>query len=436
MVWIIGFLFIMFIRPQDWVGSPVYGWPLYYIAIIGGLLAAMIGRKTEPNNLKTPVNVLLLIYLFIILLSNIVKGDVATGFDQIIAFGKRAIVYFMFIMLIDTPKKLKQALFYSMLFTAALGLQGIYQFQHGGIGWANQVLHTIGNMEGVDYQAIFAEQGARIFWIGLWDGPNVLCLAYLMTVAFCLTNIADIKKSFISKLIYLASFILLCYGIYLTNSRGGFMALGLVLLVFIFMRFKLKTAIISLLICIPVFLAVQPSRMAELNSEEESAHERTWIWEQGLNIFMDNKLIGVGKGKYAANNDIGFAAHNNYLAAAAETGIVGIMVYFALIYFATKSVLVVYLDRLRVKVHDDIFNMTTSVVPAIIGFCFGTFFVLMEHDILFIYFALCSSVYLMARKQNSTIVLKITKMDWALITVSVVGILYFIRLITEGKIFA
>lgn len=430
MFWIIAFLFILFIRPQDWPGNPIYGWPVYYIVMIGALALILVKKKIELKELKTPVNYLLAAFLALAFISNMLNGDIAAGIEQVITFGKRIIVYFIFIILLDSPKKIRQTLFYSMIFTAILGLQGIYQSTHG-VGWADQVLHSIGGGGVIHYNDIL-----RTFWIGLWDGPNVLCLAYLMAVAFCLNSLFDGAKPFLAKIIYLVSLSLLCYGIYLTNSRGGFMALGLIILIFIFMRFKIKRAVFVLLLCAPVFLMLQPSRMSELNSQEESAHERTWVWEQGLNVFMANKIIGVGKGQFSRNNDIGLAAHNNTLAAVAETGIIGGIIYFALFYFSVKGALIVYRDRLRSNVNDDLFNLSIAIVPAIMGFYFATFFVLMEHDILFIYFALCTSIYLIARRHNSALVLKASVKDWIYITLSVAGIIHFIRLIAEGKIFA
>lgn len=428
------YLIILFIRPQDWQGSPFYGLPLNDIILIAALVYAFIRRASLSRDINVPHNNLIWAFLTITFLSNAVNGNIALGFDQITVYLKRIVVYIVFLLLLDSPKKIQQALFFSMILAVILSFQGIYQSIHG-VGWAQQILHSMSRKLVGDPKLQFEWLGHRTFWIGTWDGPNVLCIVYLMAVPYCLVNFLNRNKSFLLRIFNGVCFFLLSYGIYLTNSRGGFVVFGFVILAVLLLRFGLKKGVIAALILLPMFFFLQPSRMSMLTTEESSAHERTWLWEQGLNILNENRLFGIGKGEFAQSSGSGVVAHNNYVSAMAETGFLGLLVYLALIYMSIKSTFIVYQKTIENKKKDLLHPLSMIICTASAGFFFVTFFVLMEQDILFIYFALCASLYLAAQNKKIVSPLKINAKDWSLICLSALSMIILIWLIAEKEIF-
>jgi len=423
-------LLTLFIRPQDWAGSPLYGLPLNQVSVWGGLIAGVINQSKAGRDLKTPHTFLIIAFVLLSFISNAVHGDAGFGFSQCVAFFKRFLVYVMFLLLLDSPKKVKQTFFIIMVFTVILSFQAIYQSQHGGMGWAHQILHTSGNLDEKGNLQIPVFDG-RTFWIGLWDGPNVLCLAYLIAVPFCFGNIIKKGKSFVYKFINLFSVGMLVFGIYLTNSRGGFLSLGAMILLFVVFRFGVKKGIILAMVCLPLFLIFSPSRMKELNSKEDSAHERTWTWERGLRMAKENPVFGIGRGKFPLQT--GLVAHNNYVSSMSETGYFGLLLYIALVYLTIKSCFVVY--RATALNDDEIKDLSLSVVIAAIGFFFATFFVLMEHDVLFVFWALTATCYVLARSEFKDLKLEFNLRDWINSFGITCGVIILIWLIAEKEIF-
>lgn len=129
----------------------------------------------------------------------------------------------------------------------------------------------------------------------------------------------------------------------LTKSRGGFFDL---LLVFIFLkswegltsiRFVFRSIIIASLLFVMVFLSYTSfdSSMLLFSDSDSTIVGRLGLWENGINIFKDNILFGVGFYEgYLANNP-----HNFVIDILMRSGIVGLFVFlliFCSIFFNVK----------------------------------------------------------------------------------------------------
>ncbi len=132
-------------------------------------------------------------------------------------------------------------------------------------------------------------------------------------------------------------------GIALTGSRGGVLALGAVALHFLFLAKKRRPAVFVLL-CLgaAVVLGVADDSLwerfraigDETDYNFEARDGRLEIWKEGLHLFTQHPLTGVGIGQFsAALGMIGSGAfktaHNSYIQIAAELGLAGIAAYLA-----------------------------------------------------------------------------------------------------------
>ena len=137
----------------------------------------------------------------------------------------------------------------------------------------------------------------------------------------------------------------------LTLSRGGAIGLACVWLLLMAKNIKKKSTIFIAVMLILTFVLFVPSTFWErmntisLDPTEGSASMRKKINLRGLELFSENFLIGVGIGNFRYEilpyfpelNWRNIASHNMYLEIAAETGIIGIGLFLAIIFYALNT---------------------------------------------------------------------------------------------------
>ncbi|MCK4810114.1 MAG: O-antigen ligase family protein [Candidatus Omnitrophica bacterium] len=430
MIAIYFFLITLFIRPQDWQGSLVYGWPVNDFIVIAGLFIAFANASKNKRQDITPVGWFLFAFICFGFITNIVNGNFDAGTQQFVNLFKRFCVFVMFVFIVDSPKKIKKVLFFSVLLCSILGVQSIHQ-SITGVGWARQALHTNSNMMHQTSLMDFHKYGGRSFWIGLWDGPNVLCFPFLFCIPFCLENIFRKKNKSLQKMTYTVIFALLSYGICLTKSRGGFIAFMCIVAMFFIVRFKARKALIICLLVLPIIYNSVPERMKVLNSEEKSAHERTWTWEQAFYMAKSNPIFGIGKGQFRVQTE--YFSHSNYVENLSEMGFPGLLIYLSLLYWPLKNLFKIF-NRYRNKLNDEFLLMSRVLFLTIVGFAVATTFVLMELDILYILCALSASFVLSAKNHIKNFNFNISFNDWGMLVALTIFITIGIWLIAIKEI--
>lgn len=143
----------------------------------------------------------------------------------------------------------------------------------------------------------------------------------------------------------------------LTVSRGGFIGL---LLVAVMLMFRLGTAAVSRRVVILAVVGLlltfaAPARywdvMSTIWSPKESASyvesgvfSRIEVWRQGLTLFLDNPVTGVGIGLYEIAEGLSHggrglwkAAHNSFIQLATELGIFGFVLFVTLLALSVRN---------------------------------------------------------------------------------------------------
>ena len=159
------------------------------------------------------------------------------------------------------------------------------------------------------------------------------------------------------KFLMLSSLPILFLGLALTFSRGGFIVMILVLLL-VWYRFARERRI-GLLIMTVLFLItlslVLPSVfwdrvetiLPTIQAREGTVGIRIGVWEMGMEMFRDRPMTGVGLGnfvvavpRYAHGEGMTskLTAHNTYVEAAAETGLIGLGLFLLLQVLAIRAV--------------------------------------------------------------------------------------------------
>jgi O-antigen ligase len=72
---------------------------------------------------------------------------------------------------------------------------------------------------------------------------------------------------------------------------------------------------------------------------EEDLGGRVPIWKESITAFLEHPILGVGGGAFRTVNSFKKAAHNTYLSVLAELGVVGFLLFFAILAVVSYSIM-------------------------------------------------------------------------------------------------
>lgn len=202
------------------------------------------------------------------------------------------------------------------------------------------------------WQTPFLEFEQRL--TGLLLDPNAyggyLDVMFLLQIPLLLD-----KRNLLPKWLMWLNVILLLLGILLTFSRSAWIGLAigaLVLLWFYKIRFGIRIVTASASVVTLVFLIfgtefVDP--IVALASRQEQIVARWGYIQKGLSYWANNPLLGIGIGAFPQLDPSKAIIHNTYIWLLVETGIIGFLVFIALIYRGVRNFLIsvklLYEDR-------------------------------------------------------------------------------------------
>ena len=132
---------------------------------------------------------------------------------------------------------------------------------------------------------------------------------------------------------------ILIYGVFMTHSRGGLLAL--MAIVVVAMRRRVGT-VPSLLIAGTLFGASMALNFTGgRNISAESGSDRTSLWGQGMQILQAHPFFGVGYAQMPEFTDVHLTAHNSLVVCAVELGFIGLFFWCLFLYSTMESALIV-----------------------------------------------------------------------------------------------
>lgn len=392
------YLIALLVRPQDWFG-PFIGLPTGFVITLAMFVGGLFNYLSDRSRYEIPHNWLLPLYIVVIFASTLVNVGFENALFQGITFGKRAVLFFAIVWLVNTRERAYFTVWSFLLLLLFLSFQAVLQAQTG-LSWGGQTV-----MPG--YQEI------RVRWHGDWDGPNSYALLFVLGVAMTMEFIFG-PYGMLTRLWAVGLSSMYFVAVFYTNSRGAVLALlGMVALYFKD-RFSKPVAISLAAIAVVGITTLGPSRMSEINTKESSAHERSWAWEQGLEMLRHNPVLGVGRGEFSRRVDSGLLAHNNYVQNFAELGLLGFFIFMSLLWFTWRGGYL--MSRLPVVNDARLPSLGRMITGAIAGYCLVTFFVVMELDILYFTLGLCTAMYCIARREMPELpVQRLTRWDISMV---------------------
>ena len=248
------------------------------------------------------------------------------------------VFYFIVINTIRDKKQLFDLLTVFALSGALVCLYGVAQYL---FGWNI-------NQAWMDEQ-MFGDIRMRIY--STLENPNVLGEYILLVLPVCI-GLMWVKRGAPAKLVYAAIATVAAAALILTSSRGCWIGSMVAAAVFVtFAAGKLWGLVLLILPFVPMFLPESIiNRFASIGDMGDSSTSyRVYIWMGTLNMLKDFWLSSIGMGSeaftavypfYSYNAVVAPHSHNLFLQILVEAGVVGIVVFLAVLFLFYKNLAV------------------------------------------------------------------------------------------------
>ena len=236
--------------------------------------------------------------------------------------------------LLDTPGKQKTVM---LIFSISAVASAFYALQNAG--------------QSVDFETYMIDEA------GLTDNANSAARYFTIAMVF-ITYLRSTQKNQLLKAIGLLGIILTYLGVLVTLSRTGVILLiiaqGLIILLEPQRKQKFSLVLAFSLALVVVLLFSEnlfkylESFVPTIQQGTDTVGVRYNLWRSGWNMWLDHPIKGVGIGMFI--NKVGpyiyqlegphlwrSVAHNTYIQVLSETGIVGFLLFMALVYFSLRN---------------------------------------------------------------------------------------------------
>jgi O-antigen ligase len=334
-LWLVAFTAVLFFRPQD----QIPGLEVFHLAELTAIfgLAAMAVRRLGRGLPVAHVNTDLIGVIVlggVILLSvpfSIWPGGSLKVFTDI--YIKVILIFALMMSTITSPKRIQQMTWVMIVASAYIGGRAIFDYVRGvNLVEGDRVRGAVG---------------------GMFENPNDLALNLVTFLAPTLFIIIQDRRP--SRRLFASLCAVLMLGaIVCTKSRSGFLGLVAMGAVVGFYTIRARPGVVlaGLLACalaVPVMPSSFWDRMDSImNGEEDqtgSREARLRLFSQGLQVFVDNPLTGVGAGQFKNYNDPTVTqekwrvTHDVWLQVASELGIFGLITFTFLVIRSYRATL-------------------------------------------------------------------------------------------------
>lgn len=200
--------------------------------------------------------------------------------------------------------------------------------------------------------------------------------------------------------------------IVLSQSRMGVLVFLLVMGLALLRRAGSWGIVLGLILLPPVLLlGGRDSADADASSKE-----RLDLIADALSMIRRSRGLGVGMGRFADESSTGLTAHNSYLLAASETGIIGIALFSLMLYAAIKVPLFLWFGK--EELDPGLERWAPALTITLASAYVGIFFLSWAYkEILYILLGLSAALYGAARKANPELRITLSAREIVLVTI-------------------
>jgi hypothetical protein len=359
--------FVLLVRPEELFGDFAGG--RLYLVVMCLCIPAAMGRIIDrlARLKQDPVSCCVLAFYLFTVASCVIPLGVTAAKDVAIEFGKVVIAYFVGLAALSTPRAFLNYLVVLPLLIA--GIAGIGLLSFHGYAFEEAVPQVIQNDYDADGEPI---SYPRLSSSGVFNDPNDLCLVLAVGLALCGYHL--IERA--STLAIMMSLVLAPYFIYalmLTQSRGGLLAVSIMIISLLMSRFGAKRAVPLATIAVLGLIVLAGGRQSSISPGSGTAQSRIQHWSDGLMLLPSSPLLGIGYRQY--EEECGQVAHNSYVHAFVETGLLGGIAFAGVFFVALLGLTrTPRIEDAETSTEEEEANHSRPfVIAAIAGYCMGMY---------------------------------------------------------------
>jgi putative inorganic carbon (hco3(-)) transporter len=359
-----------------------------------------------------PQNWLVLAFFVAALMSHASHVYWTAAYEVFKGFGKIILIYYLISINLTTLSRVRGFILAIIVGCLFMSVHGILQF-HTGFGFGGQ-----------EPMRIPGENSVRIVAFGFFTDPNDLALALVVALPFVVNGIHRAGVSAPKRLLNLVLAGVLGYAIFLTNSRGGWLALAVMMMSYLLLNFRMKksAAVVGILITIALMM-VAPGRVStgSLSGKDQSAHDRLVAWSDGNRMLKQSPIFGVGKGRFGEFSETGKVAHNSFVHCYGELGLFGYFFWIGLLFASAKDSYAMGKTAPSESDPDpgEAARIARAVLPALIGYMAAAVFLSRTYTpLLIILFGLVAAMRAMRERAAGPVPRAFVKREckWVLLT--------------------
>jgi putative inorganic carbon (HCO3(-)) transporter len=375
-------------------------------AIVGAVFGLVSGRGPSLRAPQLYLAPLFMLWagLSLVLSQHWMGGMVGVLFEFLRASG---LVFLLVVLNVDSIARFRATVAVLALLAVVLVAESVAAYH---FGWrADQLLLTQrleddDALEMTDAPADDSAGGApaqgpvavRVRSLGFLNDPNDFAQA-LVALLPLVVSLREGERRLRNLLLVWIPVGVLLYGIFLTRSRGGLLAL-LVMLLFAFRRRMGRTLSLVLSVVAVLGLVALGATGGRALAKDESGAGRIEAWSEGLEMLKSSPLWGIGFESFTDYHDL--VAHNSFVHCFAELGLIGYFFWLALIVltWVGLSTVIKELDDAEAR---DIQSACRALRLALVGFFVGCLFLSRSYGVvLFLMLGLGTALGDVARREG------------------------------------
>ena len=270
--------------------------------------------------------------------------------------------------------------------------------------------------------------GDRVRYLGLLQDPNEVSLVVAATLPFAFAFYQR-RKTLLRLALASIAVMLVAMTTFLSQSRGGQIVFLAVVGVYFLKKYGWKGAVLGAIGALPVLMLGGRSG-AEAS---ESSLERLECWYTGVAMFISDPLFGVGVGQFTQHHFL--TAHNSYVLAAGELGLIGTVVWVSIMWLSIKIPWTAMNDLEAVQGAETGRIWALALLASMASMTVGVFFLSFNyHYILWLFVGITGAFYMAVKGHMPEWRVPFGWKDVAAVTVVSLTIIAAIFLYTRGKI--
>ena len=363
------FTIVLYFRPYELIpGLSGFVFMAFYIGIFT-LIAFLLTQIALEGNITALTKEVIFVALLGVagLLSipmAISPAEAWKTYSEILI--KALLMFVVLVNVVRTGRRLMLLIWVALIVSIYLSVNAISDYQNG--------IFVIG-------KADLARIGGSIG--GLFKNSNDLAL-HLVTMVPIAVCLGLISKGPLQKIVYWAAAALMVAATIVTFSRGGFLGLIGVVLVFAykFGRKNKAATFATLALAAILFLAFAPGSYGDRLSTifdsasdlSGSSSQRTQVLKRSVIVALRYPLFGVGLGNFHHRSFQELGTHNAYTQVASEMGIPAAVVYVMFLLYSLKRLRQIEKETVGKKEHRRFYYMSIGLQGALIGYMVSSFF--------------------------------------------------------------